>query len=103
MDNFQPYFPSQFILLRFASSICNYIQKILKWCQNGSNHPRFDEQEILTLKLPHQLLRIEADIVRLITQGIEAHRSAGKLLEDAKRQVERMILGETPDAQASGK
>ena len=67
------------------------VQKILKWCQDGSNHPRFQEREILTLKLPDQILLVQEDINELIKQGIASYGKARNLLEEAKRKVEEMI------------
>ena len=70
-----------------------YIQKILKWCQNGSNHPRFDEKDLLNIKFPDSLVAIEQDILNLITQVFQLQQEAKRLLEEAKAQVEAMILG----------
>jgi type I restriction enzyme, S subunit len=70
------------------------VQKILKWCQKGSNHPRFDEREIITLKLPDNILEKQNEVTTLVQNGIEAYREAKRLLEEAKHRVEQMILGE---------
>jgi len=70
------------------------VQTILKWCQDGSNHPRFKEDELLALKLPDRILRVQEDVKRLIREGIQARRDSRRLLEEAKRRVEQMVLGE---------
>jgi restriction endonuclease S subunit len=67
------------------------VQRILKWCQDGSNHPRFQENEILDLKLPDSLLSIQADITRLLHEGIVSHRTAHRLLALAKTAVEHAV------------
>lgn len=68
------------------------VQKILKWCQDGSNHPRFKEEELLSIKLPDRVLAVQDEIKRIIRAAIQTYSDAKQLLEDAKRQVERMIL-----------
>ena len=70
---------SEFIVLRPKSEIVNSellmvylrstpVQSILKWCQNGSNHPRFNQQEILFLKLPDHIL-MDKRIKKRLTQA----------------------------------
>jgi type I restriction enzyme, S subunit len=68
------------------------VQKILKWCQDGSNHPRFKDEELLSIKLPDRILIVQDEIKRIIRKAIEAYSDAIELLEDAKRRVEQMIL-----------
>ncbi len=70
------------------------VQKILKWCQDGSNHPRFKEEELLSIKFPARILKVQDEIKRIIRVAIQSHSDAKQLLEDAKRHVEQMILGE---------
>ena len=84
---------SELLLVYLRSSP---VQKILHWCQIGSNHPRIEEKEILTLKLPDCILGMEVqdDINRLIQSGIDAYREAKNLLEQAKRKVETIIESE---------
>jgi restriction endonuclease S subunit len=69
------------------------IQKILKWCQNGSNHPRFNEEELLSIKVPEHIFIVQDEINRIIQNAVQCHNDAKQLLEDAKQQVERLILG----------
>lgn len=70
------------------------VQRVLKWCQSGSNHPRFKLKEITTLKLPDRILSVQDEVERLIQDGIASHREAHRLLEEAKHRVEAMILAE---------
>lgn len=69
------------------------VQSVLKWCQDGSQHPRFKEDEILSLNLPDVLLDVQPEVTRLIKEVVAAHQDAKQLLEEAKRRVEEMILG----------
>lgn len=68
------------------------VQRILKWCQDGSQHPRFKEGEILTLNLPNQLLEVQTEVTRLVREGIETYQNANRLLDEAKQRVESLIL-----------
>lgn len=95
---------SEFIILRSASkellpeALLVYlrsapVQTILKWSQDGSNHPRFQENELLAINVPDKVLKIQADIRKMIQEGIKAHREAKRLLGEAKSEVERLIEG----------
>lgn len=69
------------------------VQNILKWCQDGSNHPRFQEQELLAIKIPDRILGIQVEIQNLIHRGIEAYRDSRRLLDQSKQKVEQLISG----------
>ena len=69
------------------------VQTILKWSQDGSNHPRFQEEELLAIKLPDRVIKLQGELRKLVRSGIEAHRDAQRLLAEAKAEVERMIEG----------
>jgi hypothetical protein len=69
------------------------VQTILKWAQDGSNHPRFQEDELLSIKLPDRVIQVQDEIRKLIRSGIQAHRAANALLTEATVEVERMIEG----------
>ena len=69
------------------------VQIILKWSQDGSNHPRFQEDELLTVKLPDRVIAVQDDVRKLVRSGIKAHREAQRLLAEAKAEVERLIEG----------
>lgn len=95
---------SEFIVLRanskelFPEALLVYlrsvpVQTILKWSQDGSNHPRFQENELLAIKVPDKVLKIQTDIRKMIQEGIKVHREAKRLLAEAKSEVERLIEG----------
>ncbi len=70
-----------------------YIQTVLKWCQDGSNHPRFDQKELLTLPVPDVVCDNQEEITDKVKESITARREARQLLEEAKTMVEKAILG----------
>lgn len=93
---------SEFIVLRqrseavYPGALMVYlrsepVQTILKWSQDGSNHPRFQEEELLAIKLPDRVIALQDDIRKLIQSGIVANRTAKRLLAEAKAEVERII------------
>lgn len=93
---------SEFIVLRPRSGHVNSelllvflrslpIQQVLKWCQSGSNHPRFMEEDLLSIKIPEHLIGIQQQIKRTIRTAIESSRKSKLLLEIAKRGVEIAI------------
>lgn len=67
------------------------VQKILRWCQDGSQHPRFKEEELLSIKLPNRLLAVQGEIKAKIDEAIHVFYEAQELLEKAKQRVEEMI------------
>lgn len=74
---------------------CKYVQTILKWCQDGSNHPRFHEDELLNLWIPDVVRDHQDEIAAKVKASINARREARRLLDEAKALVERAILGES--------
>lgn len=69
------------------------VQTILKWSQDGSNHPRFDENELLNLRIPDAVREHETAIAGKVRESFAARREARRLLDEAKRMVEEAILG----------
>jgi restriction endonuclease S subunit len=69
------------------------VQKVLKWCQDGSNHPRFKEEELLSIKLPDHILVVQDEIKRIVRAALHSYIAFKQMLEDAKHRVEQMILG----------
>jgi hypothetical protein len=69
-----------------------YVQTVLMWCQDGSNHPRFDEKEILGLRVPKALAHVQDKLAELVKQSIAARREARRMLHDAKQMVEDAIV-----------
>jgi hypothetical protein len=68
------------------------IQTVLKWCQDGSNHPRFAEKELLRLPVPDAILKVQDKIASKIKEAIAARQESRRLLDEAKRTVEAAIL-----------
>lgn len=73
---------------------CPLIQAILKWSQDGSNHPRFDENDLLALPVPDRLMDVSMKIETHVHAAIAARQEAARLLEQARRNVEGMIAGQ---------
>ena len=69
-----------------------YVQTVLKWCQDGSNHPRFHEGELLNLRIPDVVRDHQDQIVAKVQASIQARREARQLLDEAKAIVESAIL-----------
>jgi hypothetical protein len=67
------------------------VQTILKWCQDGSQHPRFSEGDLLAIHLPDAVEAASAEIAAIVQDGLEAHRKARVLLDGAKQAVELAI------------
>lgn len=74
------------------------MQTILKWCQDGSQHPRFSESDLLAIHLPNAVATASAKISVMVQEGFEARARARSLLDAAKRAVEIAI--EDSDAAA---
>lgn len=74
------------------------VQTILKWSQDGSNHPRFQEGELLVIRLPDQVLKLQDEIRHMVQSGIQANKDAKRLLAEAKSDVEKLIEGSITDA-----
>lgn len=66
-------------------------QIVLKWSQDGSNHPRFDEQELLNLPLPRVLISGQATYFSAVRGMVAQRLRATQLLNAAKRAVEIAI------------
>lgn len=71
-------------------------QIVFKWSQDGSNHPRFDERELLSLPLPRVLISGQATYLAAVREMVAQRQRATQLLDAAKRAVELAIeAGET--------
>jgi len=70
-----------------------YVQTVLKWCQDGSNHPRFHESELLNLRIPDVVRDHQDGIAARVQASIQARREARRLLDEAKSMVEKAIFG----------
>ena len=67
------------------------VQTILKWSQDGSQHPRFNEDELLSIPLPRALEKVGTKTDGLVNESLAARVDAEKLLADAKVEVERLL------------
>jgi len=75
-------------------------QIIFKWSQDGSNHPRFNEKELLRLPIPRILINDSDKYVKVIRAMIDERKKAAKLLAAAKRAVEIAIENDEQTALA---
>jgi hypothetical protein len=66
-------------------------QLIFQWSQDGSNHPRFDEKELLNLHVPDAVSAISKELSDSVNAATSARQRAKELLEAAKRAVEIAI------------
>ncbi|EMK6863933.1 hypothetical protein H8F06_09495 [Vibrio fluvialis] len=66
-------------------------QIVFKWSQDGSNHPRFDENELLNIPIPRALISNQVNYVKAMQEMIAQRQLAVSLLEAAKRAVEIAI------------
>ena len=66
-------------------------QLVFKWSQDGSNHPRFDEGELLRLPIPRAVIADAKQYVQLVQSIKASRRRSTQLLEAAKRAVEIAI------------
>lgn len=67
------------------------VQTILKYCQEGNQHPRFGESNLLEIPFPVVLLEHSEEIIAHIRQAHAARQQAQALLAKAKRAVEVAI------------
>lgn len=66
-------------------------QIVFKWSQDGSNHPRFDERELLNLPVPRALIAGQTQYQAAVREMVTQRQRAALLLEAAKRAVEIAI------------
>jgi type I restriction enzyme, S subunit len=67
------------------------VQTILKWCQDGSQHPRFSEGDLLSIPVPDAAADVSAKVTLIVQEGFAARYRARRLLDAAKRAVEIAI------------
>jgi type I restriction enzyme, S subunit len=70
------------------------VQTILKWSQDGSQHPRFNEADLLAVPVPAALESLSPEIDKLVNKALAGRKEATALVEEAKLEVERMVLKE---------
>jgi type I restriction enzyme S subunit len=110
-DDFPSVGSSEFIVLRPKSTSISPealmvflrsapVQTILKWCQDGSQHPRFSESDLLSISVPDAVAHVSPEITDIVQQGFAARSRARQVLEAARRAVEIAIEGGEPAALA---
>lgn len=67
------------------------VQTILRWCQDGSQHPRFSESDLLSIPVPDAVAEASARVTAIVQAGFTARDRARRLLDAAKRAVEIAI------------
>ena len=64
------------------------VQTVLKWCQDGSQHPRFAERDLLGIPLPDAVSDVSPYIEPLVDKALAARDHAQKLITAAKLAVD---------------
>jgi len=67
--------------------------------QDGSNHPRFAEEDLLAIPIPDAVLSVQKKIDALVKEAIEARRESARLLDEAKKTVEDMMRALRPEGE----
>lgn len=67
------------------------VQTILEYSQDGSHHPRFSDEDLLTIPVPPMLLKIAPQLVQAVRSAHAARREAQSLLARAQHAVEIAI------------
>lgn len=68
------------------------VQTILKWSQDGSQHPRFNEDELLAIPVPVVTENICPQVDKLVNKALSAQAEASQLLVQATTEVEELVL-----------
>jgi hypothetical protein len=76
------------------------VQTILKWSQDGSNHPRFGDQALLEIPVPRVVINLAPTLEKAVSASIAAREQARLMLDRAKRSVEMAIEQSEADALA---
>lgn len=69
------------------------ICEIMDLYTSASMYPAISTTELLKLPVALASNEVRRQVVRLVRESQEARREAHRLLEEAKRQVEEMVLG----------
>lgn len=67
------------------------VQTILKWCVDGSQHPRFSEDDLLNIPVPDVVMSAAPRIDSVFQSAMQAKQEARELLDKAKHAVEIAI------------
>src|SRR5207253_5578851 len=93
---------SEFIVLRLREGVSGLtpealliylrslpVQTVLQWSQDGSQHPRFNEDDLLAIPVPQVVERLAPKLGALVNEALTARAQTARLLEEAKTEVER--------------
>lgn len=69
------------------------VQTVLRWSQDGTNHPRFDEATLLSLPVPAVLLERSDEISGSVRASIEARQRMMAFLRTADAAINSEIAG----------
>ncbi len=68
------------------------VQTILKWSQDGSQHPRFNEDGLLAIPVPVAVEDISPQVDQLVNNALAAQAEASQLVAEATAEVEELVL-----------
>lgn len=64
------------------------VQTILRWCQDGSQHPRFSEKDLLSIPLPIAVSNVSPRIEAMVSRALLTRHRARRLIAASERAVE---------------
>ena len=79
---------SEALLALLRSSI---IQSILKWSQDGTNHPRFCEKALLAIPVPEAFLKSQTSLKAMVEEAVQARQALGGHLARASMMIEHEV------------
>jgi type I restriction enzyme, S subunit len=68
------------------------VQTILKWSQDGSQHPRFNEDGLLAIPIPVAVESIGPQVDKLVNEALAAQANASQLVAEATAEIEELVL-----------
>lgn len=74
------------------------VQTILRWCVDGSQHPRFSEQDLLSIPVPDAVILARPNIDGVFRSAMTARADARAALARATRAIEVAIEDGEPSA-----
>ena len=67
------------------------VQRVLAASQEGGHHPRFSEATLLTLMVPHELVKQRAEVSAEVEESVALHRSSEALMLKASMSAEASL------------
>lgn len=67
------------------------VQTVLKWCQDGSQHPRFAERDLMAIPLPDVVVETNDAMTKQVREALTQRARSLTLLAAARRAVEIAI------------